>query len=167
MVIFVSVQNFETRCSNSAASMVQWWVRRYCSSSVASFEDRICQHAGYDRMFGAISLAVLQYNAVILTLDVGFICPFVVIDPNDLGATTVVAPGRMNNKFLLIPGAESLPLYRSVFKLACVCIVCMCVCDTIHNITDRIKCMISQCTMFYVIIYGIICLSHMISYMIS
>jgi hypothetical protein len=30
------------KCSNSAASLVQWWVRRYCSSSLASFEDQIC-----------------------------------------------------------------------------------------------------------------------------
>ena len=42
MLIFVSILNFETRCSNSAASLVQWWVRRYCSSSVASFEDQVC-----------------------------------------------------------------------------------------------------------------------------
>jgi hypothetical protein len=48
------------------------------------------------------------WDAVILTLDVGFICPFVVIDPTDLGATTVVAPGRMLDNFLLIPDAESL-----------------------------------------------------------
>jgi hypothetical protein len=40
--------------------MVQWWVRRYCSSSVASFEDQICKNAGYDRMFGAIGWAVLS-----------------------------------------------------------------------------------------------------------
>ncbi len=45
MVIFVSI---------SAASLVQWWVRRHCSSSIASFdsEDRVCWNSGYDRMFG-------------------------------------------------------------------------------------------------------------------
>ncbi len=42
----------------------------------------------------------LAWDAVILTLDVGFICPFVVIDPTDKGATTVVAPGRMFDNFL-------------------------------------------------------------------
>ena len=31
------------------------------------------------------------WDAVQLTLQVGFICPFVVIDPSDLGATIVVA----------------------------------------------------------------------------
>ena len=61
------------------------------------------------------------WDAVTLTLDVGFICPFVVIDPTDLGATMVVAPGRMIDSFLSIPDAESLPLYRMVLKLACVC----------------------------------------------
>jgi hypothetical protein len=33
----------------------------------------------------------------------------------------VVAPGQMIDSFLSIPGAESLPLYRMVLKLACVC----------------------------------------------
>jgi hypothetical protein len=33
----------------------------------------------------------------------------------------VVAPGRMIDCFLFIPDAESLPLYRMVLKLACVC----------------------------------------------
>ena len=33
----------------------------------------------------------------------------------------VVAPGRMIDNFLSIPDAESLPLYRMVLKLACVC----------------------------------------------
>jgi hypothetical protein len=62
------------------------------------------------------------WDAVTLTLDVGFICPSVVIDPTDLGATMVVAPGRMIDSFLSIPDAESLPLYRMVLKLACVCV---------------------------------------------
>jgi hypothetical protein len=43
------------------------------------------------------------WDAVELTLDVGFICPFVVIDPTDYGATTVVAPGRILDNFLPIP----------------------------------------------------------------
>ncbi len=34
------------------------------------------------------------WDAGILTLDAGLICPFVVIEPADFGATTVVAPGR-------------------------------------------------------------------------
>jgi hypothetical protein len=62
-------------------------------------------------------LAVLSC-LVLLTLDDGFICPFVVIDPTDKGATTVAAPGREIDNFLLIPDAESLPLYRMVLKLA-------------------------------------------------
>ena len=49
--------------------------------------------------------------------DVGFTCPFVVIDPTYLGPTTVVAPGLMLDNFLPIPDAESLPFYPSVLKL--------------------------------------------------
>ena len=44
-------------------------------------------------------------------------CPFAVIDPADLGATTVVAPGLMLDSFLLIPDPESLPFSPSVLKL--------------------------------------------------
>ena len=40
-----------------------------------------------------------------------------VIDPDDLGATTVVAPGLMLDNFLTIPDAESLPFYSLVLKL--------------------------------------------------
>ena len=43
-------------------------------------------------------------QAVKLTLlgrDVGFICPFVVIDPTDLGATTAVASARESGLKLL------------------------------------------------------------------
>jgi hypothetical protein len=40
-MIFVSIKNFEAQCSNSAASLVQLWVRRYYSSSVVCFEDQV------------------------------------------------------------------------------------------------------------------------------
>ena len=40
-----------------------------------------------------------------------------VIDPNDLGATKVFAPGLMLDNFLPIPDAESLPFYALVLKL--------------------------------------------------
>ena len=43
--------------------------------------------------------------AVKLTLQVGFICPFVVIDPPDIGAT----PGLMLDHLQPIPDAENLP----------------------------------------------------------
>ena len=49
--------------------------------------------------------------------EVGFICPIVLIDPIDLGATTVVAPRLMLDNFLPIPDAESLPFYPLVLKL--------------------------------------------------
>ncbi len=68
-----------------------------------------------------IVLSVLSpWDAVKLTLEIFFICPSVVIDPADKGATTVVAPGRTLDNFLPIPDAESLHLYHMVLKLACV-----------------------------------------------
>ena len=60
------------------------------------------------------------WDAVLFTLDVGFVFPFVVIDSTDKGALTVVAPGRMIYNSLTIPDAESLPLHRMALKLACV-----------------------------------------------
>jgi hypothetical protein len=97
------------------------------SSSVGSFEDQVCLNAGplLDTIVCTEPLVwpfSPAWDAVIFTLDVGFICPFVVIDPTNLRATTVVAPGRMNDKFLPISDAESLPLDRMVLNLACVCV---------------------------------------------
>ena len=66
-----------------------------------------------------VSLFSSTWDAVELTLEVGGIYPFVVIDPTDLGATTVVAPGQMLDDFLSIPDAVFLPLYRLVLKLVC------------------------------------------------
>ena len=57
--------------------------------------------------------------------DVGFICPFVVIDPTDFrsddGGCSELAPGLMFDSFLPIPDAESLPVYPLVLKLV-VCV---------------------------------------------
>ena len=36
-------------------------------------------------------------------MKMAFICPFVVLDPTDLGATIVVAPGQMPGGFLPFP----------------------------------------------------------------
>ncbi len=62
----------------------------------------------------------MAWDTVKLTLEFGFICPFVVIDLTDKGATTVVDLGRMIDNFLPIPKAEPLPIYRVVLRLACV-----------------------------------------------
>ena len=48
---------------------------------------------------------------------VGGIYPFVVTDPTDLGATTLVAPGLVLDNFLPVPDAEFPPFYPSVLKL--------------------------------------------------
>ena len=82
-------------------------------------------------MFRGIALAVLsglgQWDAVKLTLQVGFICPFVVIDPTDLGATIVVAQALCLTIFNLSPTQKTC-LFTDVNK-ASVC-VCVCVCCT-------------------------------------
>ena len=40
--VLVLILNLETRCSISAAPLVQRWVQTCCSSSVISSEDRVC-----------------------------------------------------------------------------------------------------------------------------
>ena len=50
-----------------------------------------------------IWLFSLAWDAVKLTLKVGFICPFVVDDPTDLGATIVVAQALCLSIFNLSP----------------------------------------------------------------
>ena len=57
--------------------------------------------------------------------DVGFICPFVFIDPifrSDDGSCSELAPGLIFDNFLTIPDAESLPFYPLVLTLV-VCVV--------------------------------------------
>ena len=64
-------------------------------------------------MFCDIVLAVLSgLGRVKLTLQVGFICPFVVIDPTNLGVTIVVAQALCLTIYNLSPDAENLPFYR-------------------------------------------------------
>ena len=75
------ILNLVTRCSSSAASQIQWWVPTVL-------------------FFWLFSSA---WDAVQLTLQVGFICPFVVIDPTDLGATIVVAQALCLTIFNLSP----------------------------------------------------------------
>ena len=75
--------------------------------------------------FGCSLLLGTPLNS--LCQEVGFIRPFVVIDPTNSGATTVVvvAPGLYHDNFLPIPDAESLPFYPSVLKLV-VCVSSHC-----------------------------------------
>ena len=64
---------------------------RQCSSSSSeiSSEDQVCQNTGYDRIFAEILwLFSPALDAIKLTLKKGFICPFVVIDPTNLGTIT-------------------------------------------------------------------------------
>ncbi len=49
------------------------------------------------------------WEAVELTLGDLLHLPFVVLDPTDLGATIVVAPGQMPGGFLPSPDADCLP----------------------------------------------------------
>ena len=96
----VSILNLELPFSNSAASLVQRWVQTCSSSSAISFEDQVFQNTfirssvlsnirSYVRGQLDIALAVLScLGRRQLNLTVGFICPFVIIDPAYLGATT-------------------------------------------------------------------------------
>ena len=49
------------------------------------------------------------WEAVELTLGDGLHLPFMVLDPTDLGATIVVAPGQIPCDFLPSPDADCLP----------------------------------------------------------
>ena len=62
------------------------------------------------------------WNAVNLIMQVGFICPFVVSDPTDLGATIVVARALCLTIFpAFLPIIIKLTRARVVIKLVCVC----------------------------------------------
>jgi hypothetical protein len=50
-------------------------------------------------------------------LEVAFICRFVVLDPTDLGATIVVAPGQMPGEFLPSPDADCLPFLVKLVRV--------------------------------------------------
>ena len=52
------------------------------------------------------------WDAVKLTLKAGFICPFVVIEPTNLGAIIVVHHHHHHLLLQHIPDAEYLPFYR-------------------------------------------------------
>ena len=56
-----------------------------------------------------IWLFSLAWDAVKLTLKVGFICPFVVNDPTDLGATIVVAQALCLSIFKISPTQKTCP----------------------------------------------------------
>ena len=56
------------------------------------------------------------WDAVNLTLEVGFICLFVVIDPTNLGATIVVAQALCFTIFNLSPSQKTC-LFPKVIKL--------------------------------------------------
>ena len=83
--VFVSILNLETCCSNLAALLVQPWVQTCCSSSILSEEivgildTTICLGA----LLWLFSLLWVCHETTKLTLKVGFICPFVVIDPTN------------------------------------------------------------------------------------
>ena len=91
---------FETRCWKSAS-------RRCCSSSLIFSEGQVCYDTGYVLVFWAlIWLFSPAWDAVKLTLKAGFICPFVINDPTNLGKTIVIA---MLVHLQSIPYAENLP----------------------------------------------------------
>ena len=127
-----SILYFETRCTSSATSqiqiIIQWWVHTVLFVFHDFFWRSYCCNTAYDRMFEALLwLFPPAWNAVKFTLIFRFICPLVVIDPTDLGATIVVAHALYLTIFNLFP-----PQNTCLFtdddksdKLVCVC-VCVC-----------------------------------------
>jgi hypothetical protein len=96
LTIFVSVFKFEPRCSNSAASLVQWWFPTTLLFFSCFFIRSVRM---LDKLGALIWLFSRAWDAVELTLGIGFFCSLKFIDPTDQGATTVVAPGRMLENF--------------------------------------------------------------------
>ena len=85
--VLVSILNFETCCSNSADLLVQWYVH---AALLQWFLLRIRFVRSPDTIVFLGTLLWLfspAWNAIKPTLNVDLICPFVVIDPSDLGAT--------------------------------------------------------------------------------
>ena len=94
------------RSSNGTSGFIHHLIFETCSE--ISSEDQVCWNTGYDCMFGDIALAVLSGPGRRSTHPaswVGFICPFVVIYPPDIGAT----PGLMLDHLQPIPDAGNLP----------------------------------------------------------
>ena len=89
-----------------SAGLLDYWVRPYFRG----------HWFGYSLLPGTPSNSPCQ--------EVGFICPFVVINPTDLGATTVVAAGLMlDNPRRKIPAF--LPFGKA--SRVCVCVYYQCV----------------------------------------
>ncbi len=66
-----------------------------------------------DDLLSQIASVSPAWKAVILTLGGCLHCPFVALDPTDLGATKVVAPGQQHGYFLPSPNADYLPFKQS------------------------------------------------------
>ena len=127
MLLLCRFFSFETLCSISASSPVQWWFRQYCSSFVISSEDRplIGSVGILDAILCSGSLVWLfspAWDAVKLILAGCWLhlsirghwpCRF----RSDNCSCSELAPGLMFDNFLTIPDAESMPFYPLVLKL--------------------------------------------------
>ena len=88
----VSILNSETRCSSLAASQIQWWVPTVLFSFGILLKIRSVRILDTIICLGTLLWLFSQArDAVQIILRVGFICPFVVINPTNLGVTIVVA----------------------------------------------------------------------------
>ena len=124
--IVVSILNFDTLCSISSLlssfmmvpTILLFFRDFFWKSGLLEYHDWIRPYVR-GHWFGCSLRPGSQLNSP--CQEVGFICPFVVIDPTNLGATAAVALELLLVNFLPIPDAESLPIYPSVLKLvACV-----------------------------------------------
>ena len=104
--VLVSLLNLETRSSNSAASLADDGFRQ--AALLPPFLLKIRPVRILDTIVCSGSLLWLfspdwPGDAFELTLKVGFICPFVVIDPTDLGATQKLSQAICLSIFNLSP----------------------------------------------------------------
>ena len=120
--VFISILNLQTRCFDSAASLVQCWLHICCSFSAIPSEDRVYNTTGYDCMCTLLWLFSPPWFAVNPTLNVSCIRPLVV--PSDLSTSNnslrVVDPGLMLvqcpssicPRLIMLVHLQSIPVYQ-------------------------------------------------------
>ena len=93
----IQVWNLEMRCSSSAALQIQWWVTvgSNCAVLLLRFLLKIRFIRILDTIVCSETLLWLfsrVWDAIKITFQVGFMCPFVVIDPTDFGQSWLPRP---------------------------------------------------------------------------
>jgi hypothetical protein len=81
-------------------------IQRFASHFSISDHHVSCEVCELTRLW---MLCRVDLRGLVRLSGLGRICPFVVLDHTDLGATIVVAPGQMPGGFLPSPDADCLP----------------------------------------------------------